>query len=813
MLKTHVGTELKCYHCGDFCPDDSISIEDKHFCCYGCKTVYEILAERDLCTYYDLSENGKGGVGIKLKNRNFGEKFAFLDNPDIARKLLQFDSPELQKITLYLPAMHCSSCIWLLENLYKLREGIQFSRVNFVRKEITIAYNPKQISLRTIAELLTTLGYEPQINLQSLEQNQHKRTNRRLIYQIGVTGFCMGNIMLLSFPDYLVIYDKVEQLHKFLFLLLNVLLSLPVFFYGAVDYLTSAYKAIRSKNINLDVPISLGIVSLFGRSLYEIFTFTGVGYLDSLATLVFLLLVGKWFQQKTYASLSFERDYKSYFPLAVQIKNADNNSEKSTRLVTDLQKNDVIIIHHQELVPTDSILLSPQALIDYSFVTGESEPIVKHQGDYIYAGGRQMGTNIELAVQKSVSQSYLTQLWNSDTFQKNTSKEQINRTVKLFSVWFLYLTFAIALSAWAFWFVVDKSVMWNAFTAVLIVACPCALSLAMPFTFGNIIRILGKNQFYLKNIEVITRLASVNHIVFDKTGTLTCSQQSILQWVGEELNEDLKSYIKSACEQSIHPLSKRIAEFWAKVPTYPINQFKEIQGKGIEVEIEGNILQIGSAAWLNAQNWGRSETNTHVFVALNGEILGYFDFQQHYRSELPQVIQNLKAQGFTFSVVSGDKSVHRQKLIDFFGEDTPMLFEQKPEDKLNYIAKLQKQGKKVLMVGDGLNDAGALQQAEVGIALAEDTLAFSPACDAILAAEKLAFLPNFMRVARKSIWAVEMSFWLSIVYNFIGLAWAVSGNLSPLFAAVLMPISSISVVGLGVLLSSYIAQKAGLQTH
>ncbi len=796
-----------CYHCGDSCEDKPIRWQDKVFCCNGCQTVYEILAENDLCTYYNLEQN----PGIKLKNRDFGDKFAFLDNAEIAHNLLSFAEGDTHKVTLFLPTIHCSSCIWLLENLYRLREGITYTRVNFMRKEMTVTFNPNQISFRELAELLTTLGYEPQINLQDLNEKKRRADYRSLFYKIGVTGFCFGNIMLLSFPDYLALEDWVDQGHKYFFGYLNILLALPVFFYASADYFKSAFKSLRAGAINLDVPISLGIIALFGRSLYEIITMTGAGYMDSLAGLLFFLLVGKWFQDRTYESLSFERDYQSYFPLAVKVK--DPKTEGTfIKKVTSLEKNDLMLIRNRELIPTDSILVSEKAYIDYSFVTGEADPIEKIQGDYIYAGGRQVGSSIELAVQKEVSQSYLTQLWNSEVFTK-TQDEKMSSLVAKVSKYFTYATLSIAFGAALFWYWMDASVMWNAFTAVLIVACPCALALSMPYALGNTMRIFGRNRFYLKNSSVVGLMAEIDHLVFDKTGTITSQEGAEIHYQGKTLSDQEKIWIKSLAQHSTHPLSKKLAASLPEVDALKTDYYKEIEGKGIYGRIQGASIKIGSAefteSWDCAQDLDVSNLQSLVFVHIDGACKGYFSIQNQYRSGFSELIQDLKNH-YQTSLVTGDNDAEKKRLSTFFGDESQLRFQQKPKDKLEFIQSLQRKPKRVLMLGDGLNDAGALQQSDVGIAITEDTTSFSPACDAILDAANFHRLPKFLHFAKTSIRVVRASFLLSFLYNLFGVAFAVSGNLSPVLAAVLMPMSSITVVAFVVLMTNWLAKRQGL---
>lgn len=818
MIQAETHTALQCYHCGETCADDHIQLDEKVFCCDGCKTVFEILDENGLCNYYDLEHS----PGIQLKARNWGTRYDFLDNADIAHQLLDFAEGDTQKITWFIPAIHCSSCIWLLENLYKLQPGVQYSRVNFVRKEVMLTYDASQISLRKLAELLATLGYAPKIQLDDLKpDNEGKKKKlsaeeKTLYFKIGITGFAFGNIMLLSFPEYL---DWVGTDYQNFFGYLNILLALPVFFYSSSDYLVSAFKALRAKTINLDVPISMGIVALFGRSLYEILTHTGAGFMDSLAGLIFFLLVGKWFQSKTYQSLSFERDYKSYFPLAVQLKQrqGQENNPATSIPVTDIKRTDHIIIRNQELIPADSILLSDDAFIDYSFVTGEAAPIHKRKGDYLYAGGRQIGASITLEVQKEVAQSYLTQLWNNDIFNKDGgTQKQFQQKVGRFSQYFTLVVLVIALGAALYWNFTNPAKIWNTFTAVLIVACPCALALSMPFTLGNTMRILGRNRLYLKNAEVVADLAGVNHLVFDKTGTITHPNETKVGFEPTEnqgLNAGQNAYIASLVKHSTHPLSQRIFKYLGIAHLLEVTNFEEIPGKGIKGVVDSIEVKVGSEKWIKGEALKAQATNqlqTRVFVQLGNEVLGHFVMQHEYREGLSELVQDMQRQ-YDTSLISGDNDAEAERLKLLFGQQSILKFQQKPADKLAFISELQQQGKQVMMMGDGLNDAGALQQSNVGIAVSEDTSSFSPACDAILDASVFHQLPTFLRFSKTSLKVVKMSFVLSLMYNLIGVAFAVSGHLSPVVAAILMPLSSITVVSFVILMTNVLAKYQGLQ--
>lgn len=793
--------KLICYHCGQDCPDDSIQIEDKNFCCNGCKTVYEILNQNQLCSYYNF-ENNPGISPASVSDK----KYDYLDEPDVIEKLTDFRDDKYTSLTFYIPQMHCSSCIWLLENLYKLNSAVVLSKVNFVRKELSVRYLHEKLSLKELVKLLASIGYEPQISLESVESKKEKHPNRHLYYKIGIAGFAFGNIMLFSFPEYFSI-DITETLLKKFFSYLNLILALPVFFYSASDYFISAFKGLRKKVINIDVPISLGIFVLFIRSAYEILFNVGAGYFDSMTGLVFFLLIGKILQEKTYDALNFERDYKAYFPLSVTIK--QNENEKSIP-ISKLMIGNRILVRKNEIIPADSILINGEGIIDYSFVTGESHPVSKVSGEMIFAGGRQLGGAIELEVIKEVSQSYLTRLWNNDTFNK-AGDSYFTRFSNTVSKYFTIIVLLIATGAGSYWLTVDLKTAVHVFTSVLIVACPCALALSTPFTLGNAMRIFGRNKFYLKNSSVIEDMAKVDEIVFDKTGTITESGKADIIFHGKVLTPFEQKLVKSLVRNSTHPLSKRIYDSIDLNEIFPVSRFEEKPGFGISGVIYGNELKLGSAKFVGQEKDIDDNLQTKIHLSINGQVVGKFIVANSYREGISDVIKKL-ASDYHLSLLSGDNEGEKTTLENFFGKESNLNFRQSPEDKLIYVKEQQLKGKKVLMLGDGLNDAGALSQSDVGIAVTDDISNFSPACDAILHGSELKKMPQFLAYSKDSIKIIYASFVISFLYNLIGLSFAVEAMLSPILAAILMPVSSISVVLFATVMTNIFGKKRGLSS-
>ncbi|RAJ16419.1 heavy metal translocating P-type ATPase [Olleya aquimaris] len=783
-----------CYHCGDNCTDTTIVLEDKTFCCNGCKTVFEILSESDLTCYYDLQAS-PGAIPKEIEG-----KYDFLSQQKIIDKLVEFDDGNTQIVTLYIPHIHCSSCIWILENLNKLNPAITLSQVNFGKKTVRVSYNSQSFSLKALVIMLSSVGYEPYISLEDYKTGQ-ENVNRSLIYKLGVAGFAFGNVMFLSFPEYFEVNEFWLDQYKHLFRWIMFSFSLPVVFYAAQDYFVSAYKAIKTKILNIDIPIALGIIVLFLRSTAEIIFDLGSGFFDSLTGLVFFLLLGKFFQQKTYSFLSFERDYKSYFPIAVT--KIFNNEEVPVQ-VYDIEKGDRLLIRNQELIPVDGILINGRAKIDYSFVTGESETVTKQSGDKLFAGGKQTSGVIEMEAIKSVEQSYLTQLWSNDVFSKN-KEDGFTTLTNAISKRFTIAVLTIAFVATAFWLYTDASKALNVFTAVLIIACPCAIALAAPFTFGNLLRIFGKQKFYLKNASVIEQLAHINTIIFDKTGTITSNKKSDAKYEGLPLSPNEEVLLKNTLRGSNHPLSRSLYDILEENNIISLDYFEEYLGQGIEASHNTQNIKIGSAQFVGHQ----TETevlNTSVYISANNTYKGKFTFYNSYRKGLSKLFNKLKKH-YDLVILSGDNEGELENLKKLLPVRTKLLFNQKPDDKLEYIKYHQSEGAKVLMVGDGLNDAGALAQSHVGIAISENVNVFSPACDAILDATKFNKLYHYIKASKSGIKIVKWSFILSLFYNVIGLYFAVTGQLAPVIAAILMPLSSISIVVFTTVATNIVGRK------
>ncbi len=773
-----------CYHCGSELSLDLVQ-DNHHFCCNGCLTVYQLLQSGNLGNFYTFER----AAGRKPKETEL-HKYLFLDQEEIRKKYISYEDGKTVRVKLYLPDIHCSSCIYLLENIHKLDPAIREVTVNFTLKEAMFSYDPQQLSLSGLAHLLNKIGYEPNFGNR---KEENRKVKKEFLYKLGIAGFAFGSIMLWSFPEYMGLERDNPGFRNFTSFL-SLAVSVPVLLYSAQDYFRSAFSALRLRKLNLDVPVTIGIIALYVQSAWSILSMQGPGYMDSFAGFIFFLLIGKWFQELSYRSLSFERDYTSYFPVAVT--RVENNTERIVE-IEKLGERDRILIHNGEIIPCDSVLVSPQAQIDFSFVTGESALVKKKKGDFIYAGGKLIGHRVELEVRHATNRSHLTSLWNE--LKNEKEKAPSSSFQDKVSIYFLAVVLLIALVSAVAWYFIDPSQMARIAVSVLIVTCPCALALSSPFTLGNIMRLLGRRGLYLKNTRVVERMNETTDIVFDKTGTLTEAGQEIILETETDRFSDYAPALLAACSSSLHPISRGIKKYllanFPNIPEATLKSYTEIPGLGVEASVvlengKEVRVKIGSAVFAGVEDGTNYEVN--AYISFNGKFAARAYFTSVFRPHLREMFRKLG--DYKLHVLTGDHLKDKKKLETLFPSGSLFFFEQSPSDKLDYIRFLQNSGKKVLMIGDGLNDAGALKAADTGIAVSENSFHFTPSSDAIIAAQNLVDLPYLLKTSRLSKGILWTCLAFSIAYNLLGLSFAVSGRLNPLVAAILMPVSSVTVV-------------------
>ncbi len=770
-----------CYHCGLPCGRTVVESGGRFFCCNGCLTVHELPSQPGI----------RGGEPVGA------ERWKFLDEPSVRDRLIDFTDGRMSRVTFQVPSIHCVACVWLLENLFQLNEAVGKSRVNFARREVTVDFRSESMRLSELAALMTSLGYEPSLKLSALEKERPDGVTRRQVLKTGVAGFAFGNIMLFSLPVYLGLDSMSGPGLHLLFGVLSLILAFPVLVFSAEDYWKSAWLSIRQRQMTLDVPIAMGLAALYGQSVWEVLSRTGEGYLDSLAGLVFFLLCGRWYQTKTYARMAFDRDYRSFFPLAVTRRTGAGGEESVA--VSSLRVGDRLVLRHGDLVPADATLVQGGGLVDYSFVTGESEPLERREGDLLYAGGRQVGGMIETETVKPVSQSYLASLWEHQAFKKE-GRSELRRLTDRFSRWFTLVVVAIAVAAALGWSFLggDPGRGLRSFVAVLIVACPCALALAAPFALGTAQRWMARSQVFLRSADVLERIAYLDTLVFDKTGTLTEPGVRPPVFRGNALSEEEERQLAALVRQSSHPLSRALGRACRLGSRrLEVVHFEELPGRGVKGVVDGDSWVLGSAVCLEEEGLPVSRLDglveSVVHVGKNGVYRGVFTFPSRLRGDMDGVLEELGRQ-YDLALLSGDHAAEEEQFRRLFGSSADLRFEQTPVDKLAAIEGLQRRGKRVAMIGDGLNDAGALRQSDVGMAVVQEVGRFSPASDVILAGSNVARIGQILSASRQTMRIVAFCLGVSVFYNAVGVTIAAAGWMSPVICAVVMPLSSVTVV-------------------
>ena len=786
---SNILTDKVCFHCGDICEHSSIIADDKLFCCNGCKNVYTLLHKNNLDNYYCLNE----APGQTVKDLETG-RFDYLNNEAVTGNIISFKNDKITDAEFYLPQVHCSSCLWLLENLKKIDDSIIYSSVNFNKKQLDVKFDHNKLPLPKLVALLASLGYEPHFSTDA-NNAAAKKDNKAIAYKLGIAGFCFANIMLISFPEYLGLSYADDKLMATFFRYVNVFLSLPVVFYCASEFFINSVYSYRQRYLNIDVPIALAIGLTFLRSCYEVFTGTGAGYFDSLSGIVFFMLIGRELQNRIHTTLQFNRDYKSFFPIAVSVING--GELRSSRL-EDLKKDDLIKLHNGEIIPVDGILSKGHAAIDYSYITGESLAQELPIGSMVYAGGKVSGQAIEVIALKPFSQNSFTRLWNNEAFSKVETDK--NYFVTRLSKYFSLIVLLIGAISFGYWYMVGQpKTAWDAITTILIVACPCALLLTATFTYGHIIGFFSDEGFFVKNAGTIEKMAKTDRIVFDKTGTLTEPGQNIIKF-NCNWSDAQKLIVHSLMANSTHPLSKAVVANLPKAKLLDIADYKEIPGKGIEAWYNEELIRIGSAAFTGIEDDG-----FHVYATFDGKPVARFEVMNVPKMGVRGMMKSLSR--YEPSLISGDKLLSRESMEFIFEKDAEMVFGASPQDKLNFIKHKQQQGNRVMMVGDGLNDAGALKQSDTGIAVVEKNFSFSPACDAIMEAKNIHKLHNFINSAVEAQKLIRAGFIYSLLYNVVGLFFATRGELQPVIAAILMPLSSVGIMLITYFGSRYIVRR------
>lgn len=801
-------TEETCAHCGLPVPAALFKATPPSFCCAGCESVYQILHSAGLAEYYAERERmGEEGRRVEPLAGSFAE----LDAPSYQALYCQPEG-ELQSTELALEGLHCAACVWLVERVYRLEPAVREARVDFARNRVALIWDPAQAPLSQVAQALSRMGYRPSPPRGHSRELAQRRELRDLILRMGVAGAIAGNVMLMGLALYSgsVGYGATstmdESTQRF-FEIGSLLLSLPSLWAGSL-FFRGAWAALRTRTPHMDLPIALGILAAFLGGTWAVFTRQGEIYFDTITTLIFLLLVGRYLGRKHQMSASLAAELlHSVTPAWAQVVRPGGQVERVA--ADELVVGDQVEVASGEVVPVDGLVSRGNSSLDMSLLSGESVPCAVAPGSEVPAGAVNQGGQLWVVASSTGQETRVARLLQQveqALSQRTPLLTQAQRVAGKFTLLVLGLaglTFAIH----------APSSPWVAFQhalALLIVACPCALAMATPLALSAAASQAAKKKILFFRIEALERLATACDIVLDKTGTLTVGQLSLVSPRGDAQWWRLAAQAEGI---SAHPVARAVrqASFVDSQEEADLEDIQEILGQGVRALHQGAPLLVGSERFVRqeaecspeVEAWlqDRPQAASPLLVAWAGQVRAVAWLMDRIQPQMAASLLILHKQGHRLSLLSGDHPQVVQAVAQALCEEAgePGLFAElaagvSPEEKLAFIAARSGQGRPVVMVGDGVNDAAALARADVGISVHGAAEASRLSADVYLAAAGAGDLVDLVEGARRTLRVIRRGMVFSLAYNAIGISLAVAGFLNPLLAAILMPISSLTVV-------------------
>ncbi len=761
-----------CVHCGN-----EFSFEG-NFCCRGCETSYNLIKSLGLTKFYDYRKNLTSDT-IKQAHVDAGE-FDFSN--------FVTEENGIYSLELLTGGVSCSSCIWLIENALSKNPEVTYARLNLTTKKLKFSWKGnKELGNKFCAQIMQ-IGYTLKPFDASNLSKEFESEQKEILKKIVISGFAL--IAVMMFADGLWVESR-EQIgaatHDMLHWLL-ILIGVPATIYSGSFFFTSAIKSLRAGHANMDVPIASSLLVIVLLSFYQTFIGAEHIYLDSAIMLTFSLLVGRYFDHKArMLAKSSALEMTEMLSGFATVITSQGNKIISAK---ELKQGDIVLVATGEKIPADATITRGDAEFDTSIITGETLPKKYAIGDHIFAGSVNLGQNVEVIITKESQNSEaakILELLDSAERSKSGYSLLAEKATRLY-IPLVYGAASITFILWYFIFSKGAETAIINAAAVLVVTCPCALGLAIPVV--NIIAFakMYRNNLLLKKGETLENLAKIQVAVFDKTGTLTEGNFTIKN-LTEFSDEELK-LAASIAIKSKHPISQTIANAYQK-PLYNNIEVEEHKGNGLKANHHGKAVMLGKPEWCGENYSGDMEGNIICFKT--DSYKKFFILEDRLRSDAVEIIKKLKALNIRTIILSGDIEKNVFAIAKKVGADeyySALL----PEQKYDFISNLKKSGQKVLMIGDGLNDAPSIALADVSISPSNALGITQNSADIIFKGAKLKPVFDAIMLGRKSVMLIKQNIYLSFLYNFIAIPYAMAGFLTPVWAAVSMSISSIVVI-------------------
>lgn len=794
--KNNTKVELLCYHCGLPAKTGYTGIIDnleKKFCCHGCIIACQLIYSSGASSYYknrdtycEIPVNSKDSEKINYNSEVFFNDFIEKVNNHYS-------------IKFYIENIHCPSCIWVIEKVLTKELIIKDVQVNYTSKTVKVSWDDTKTDLNKIINLLTIIGYKPQplekINIQEKINN----TNKDLLLKMGISGFGTLATMFLTEPFYFSYIKDLDINSAKLLKIIALVLTTPIYFYCIKTFFISTVLSIRYKVLSMDTNIFIGATLIYIYSALAVFFSDSQIYFDCLTMFLFLIITGRFIESsvKERIFIKVNQSVKNYSKQITVIKDGIEN----IIYTKDIKIDDVIIIKPGEQIPVDGEIVYGKGYINEAVMTGESKPVFKNIKDKVISGSINIEGAFYIKAEKILGDTTLNQIINlSDNIA--SSKNKINLFTDKASHYLITITLLSALLS--FFINLNHGFEFALLTmvSVIVVACPCAMGLAIPASISMASSIGIKKGILFKDSKIFELLGKVTNIVFDKTGTITYGDMNIyeIKTFNNYFEKEVIEIASSVERYSEHPIAKAIVKHLniEKLNILKAYDFKNITGYGVIGFLNGEEIIVGKKELLINNNIDVSEIihitdMTHVYVSYKKQVIGLITFQDLLKKDAPNVINNLKGKNIEISLLSGDNNYVVENISKFAGIKN-FRGEIKPADKAEYIRTIKNKNKIIMMVGDGINDTPAMSESDVSIALTSSNDLTNLKADVVILNKDFNAINEMFDLSKKTFKIIKQNIFLCFIYNAIVIPIAVSGNISPLIAALLMPLSSFFVL-------------------
>ena len=797
-----------CFHCGLPLRDDAtfesrIDGEPRRFCCFGCQSVCEAIYAAGMEGFYERTPDGT----LLAPPPEPPADLQLYDLDEVQEEFVH-EVGDAREINLLVEGIHCAACIWLIEQTLNKLPGVLSARVNLSAKRLLLRWDRRRIKLSEILERLARIGYAAVPFDPETAEGNLKKQNRALLFRIVFAGFAMMNLLWIS----IALYTGANQGEfRDLFHWVGFFLATPTLFYSGWPFLRGAWTSLRTGHLGMDLPIAIGATVTWAYSSW--ITFTGAPdhevYFDTVVNFIFVILVGRHLEaiSKRQAVAATQRLLDLQPRVAILL---DDEGERTVS-IRRIKPGHKVLVKPGAKIPVDGVVLEGRSTVDEAMLSGESRPVEKGPGDTVAAGTVNGNGALVVEVTGTLRDTALGRIIHL-VEEAQASKAPIQCTADRIVPWFVVATLTLATLTFIYWFHRDVELALMAATSVLIITCPCAFGLATPMAIAVASGQGARHGILIKNGTALETLAYIDHFVFDKTGTLTLGDMELLKIVniGKESDDELLRLAAGAESRSEHSIAQALTRAAESrdlpMDTDALSQFSAHPGKGILATIEGRQLRLGTLEWLQASGITpdahlqeqaaelEAQALTVVHLALDGRHLALFAIGDRLRPDAPELIQRLRAEGMRLTLLSGDRKATAEAIAEQLG-GMEVIAEVLPEQKDAVIRKLQAGGHKVAMVGDGINDAPALIRADVGLAIGSGTDVSVESADIVLMGEALERIHLASALSRRTIRTIRQNIAISFLYNLIMVPLAMSAMITPLVAAISMPISSLLVIG------------------